>query len=85
MIKGPSRLGESFVARFGVFRLVASSHTFCPGLNGVNFDEEWRIILFLASSCAANASFRSSESSVNLPCTDGIWEWELMVSGIAIG
>ena len=58
MVKGPSRLGESFAERLGVFRFVASSHTFCPGWKGVNLVVVCLIIRFRASSRAAAASFR---------------------------
>ena len=85
MVKGPSRLGESFAERFGVFRLVASSHTFWPGSKGVKFSVVCLIIRFRASSIAAAASFRCWASSDSLLCTDGIGEWEKMVSGMAIG
>ena len=54
--KGPSLLGDIFLDLLGTLRLVASSHTLSPTLNGENFRDMCRVICILANSCAASAS-----------------------------
>ena len=56
--KGPSRFGENLQGLFGKDRLVASSHTLSPLLNGLNLLCMCLCICCLAKSWAARASLR---------------------------
>ena len=81
---GPSLFGDSFLERLGVLRFVASSQTLSPVLKGVNFREACQVICSLASSCAANASFRKFSSSRSLEDSEGMSDWVIR-GGMAFG
>ena len=71
MGNGPSHLGLIFLL-YMVFRLRASSQTFCPRVKGLKSDLMQVYMRSRAISCAARASLRISSRSRSLSSNSGI-------------
>ena len=70
--KGPSRLGDSFLLSYGIFRFLDSNHTLSLTLNGLVLLVVLSIILVRAKSCAASASSRARNKDLMRSSAAGV-------------
>ena len=69
MVKGPSLFGANFRSVIEHFKFRASSQTFSPFVNGVNFCRVRAAMTCQANLWAANASFRAAVRFLSLIST----------------